>query len=75
MDTKPFDANSKHEFNFCKMIAGSEGSLCFMTEIKLHLNTLPPKEIALVSAHHHQRSDVGSAGNHETSTTRSGTDG
>jgi FAD/FMN-containing dehydrogenase/Fe-S oxidoreductase len=51
MDTNVFEETSADDFNFCKMIAGSEGSLCFMTEIKLHLNPLPPKEIALVSAH------------------------
>lgn len=40
-------------FNFCKLIAGSEGTLMFMTEIKLNLVPLPPKEKALVCIHCH----------------------
>lgn len=40
-------------FNFCKLIAGSEGTLCFMTEIKLNLVPLPPKEGGLVCVHCH----------------------
>lgn len=40
-------------FNFCKLIAGSEGTLCFMTEIKLNLVPLPPKEQGLVCVHCH----------------------
>jgi len=38
-------------FNFSKLIAGSEGTLMFMTEIKLNLVPLPPKEKALVCVH------------------------
>ncbi|GAA4466106.1 FAD-binding and (Fe-S)-binding domain-containing protein [Nibrella saemangeumensis] len=38
-------------FNFCKLIAGSEGTLCFVTEAKLNLIPLPPKEVTLVCAH------------------------
>ena len=38
-------------FNFASLIAGSEGTLCFITEAKLNLLPLPPKEIALVCAH------------------------
>lgn len=51
MDSIPFEASSKNDFNFCKMIAGSEGSLCIITEIKLHLNPLPPRETVLICAH------------------------
>jgi FAD/FMN-containing dehydrogenase/Fe-S oxidoreductase len=39
------------EFNMCKMLAGSEGTLAFTTEITLHLNALPPAEDAMVCAH------------------------
>lgn len=39
-------------FNFCKLITGSEGTLCFITEIKLNLIPLPPKENMLVAIHH-----------------------
>ncbi|WP_435354292.1 FAD-binding and (Fe-S)-binding domain-containing protein [Emticicia sp. SJ17W-69] len=38
-------------FNFCKLIAGSEGTLCLVTEVKLKLIDLPPKEVALVNVH------------------------
>ncbi len=40
-------------FNFSKLIAGSEGTLVFMTEITLNLVPLPPKEKALVCVHCH----------------------
>lgn len=38
-------------FNFAPLIAGSEGTLCFITEAKLNLLPLPPKETALVCVH------------------------
>ncbi|RYC68827.1 FAD-binding and (Fe-S)-binding domain-containing protein [Spirosoma sordidisoli] len=38
-------------FNFAPLIAGSEGTLCFITEAKLNLLPLPPAETALVCAH------------------------
>lgn len=38
-------------FNLCKLIAGSEGTLAFITSIKLQLIDLPPREIALVCIH------------------------
>ena len=38
-------------FNFARLIAGSEGTLCFITEAKLNLLPLPPTKIALVCAH------------------------
>jgi FAD/FMN-containing dehydrogenase/Fe-S oxidoreductase len=37
--------------NICKLIAGSEGTLCFITEAKLKLIDLPPKEIAIIAVH------------------------
>jgi len=40
-------------FNFSRLIAGSEGTLMFMTEIKLNLVPLPPKEKALICVHCH----------------------
>ncbi len=42
---------SEKPFNFCELIAGSEGTLCFLTKIKLHVNAMPPKNLALVCAH------------------------
>ncbi|MEY2793702.1 MAG: (S)-2-hydroxy-acid oxidase [Bacteroidota bacterium] len=41
----------KIPFNFCNLIAGSEGTLCFATKIKLHVDPLPPSHIGLVCAH------------------------
>ena len=38
-------------FNFCALIAGSEGTLAFLTEIKLQLLPLPPAEEGLVCMH------------------------
>lgn len=35
----------------CKLIAGSEGTLAFITEIKVSLDMLPPKEIMVVCGH------------------------
>jgi FAD/FMN-containing dehydrogenase/Fe-S oxidoreductase len=40
-------------FNLAKFIAGSEGTLCFITEVKLNLVPLPPKEGGLVCVHCH----------------------
>lgn len=50
MDAEVFNGSTK-PFNFCKLIAGSEGTLAFITEIKVGLIDLPPKEIGLVCAH------------------------
>jgi FAD/FMN-containing dehydrogenase/Fe-S oxidoreductase len=50
LDTAPFTAG-KADFNFCKLIAGSEGTLAFITEIKLHVNEVPPKETGLLCIH------------------------
>jgi len=38
-------------FNFCKLLAGSEGTLAFTTRIKLNLIPLPPAHVGLVCAH------------------------
>lgn len=35
----------------CKLLAGSEGTLVFITEIKVSLDVLPPKEIMVVCGH------------------------
>ena len=39
------------EFNFCQLLAGSEGTLAFSTRIKLNVIPLPPKYKGLVCAH------------------------
>jgi FAD/FMN-containing dehydrogenase/Fe-S oxidoreductase len=58
LDTDPFSTSqgtksSSVPFNFAKLIAGSEGTLMFMTEIKLNLVPLPPKHKALICVHCH----------------------
>lgn len=50
LETNPFTAGTE-DFNFCKLIAGSEGTLAFLTEIKLNVVPLPPKEAGLVCIH------------------------
>ena len=35
----------------CKLLVGSEGTLAFITEIKVSLDVLPPKEIMVVCGH------------------------
>lgn len=51
MDNEMFFQDSEKPFNFCKLLAGSEGTLAFVTEAKLNLLPLPPKETALVCIH------------------------
>jgi FAD/FMN-containing dehydrogenase/Fe-S oxidoreductase len=50
VESDPFTGNGK-EFNFCKLIAGSEGTLAFITEIKLNLVPVPPDIKGLVCVH------------------------
>jgi FAD/FMN-containing dehydrogenase/Fe-S oxidoreductase len=51
-ETAPFLAGGP-DFNFCQLIAGSEGTLAFITEIKLHVVPLPPREAGLLCVHFH----------------------
>jgi len=50
MDSEIF-TESGDKFNFCKLLAGSEGTLAFSTKIKLNVIPLPPKHKGLVCAH------------------------
>jgi FAD/FMN-containing dehydrogenase/Fe-S oxidoreductase len=50
LETEPFTEGAE-AFNFCKLIAGSEGTLAFITEITLNVEPLPPKESCLVCIH------------------------
>jgi FAD/FMN-containing dehydrogenase/Fe-S oxidoreductase len=50
LESAPFTAGGE-DFNFCKLIAGSEGTLAFITEIKLNVVPLPPKETGLLCVH------------------------
>lgn len=45
-------------FNLSKLIAGSEGTLGFMTEIKLRLMELPPQYVGMVAIHTHSLNDA-----------------
>ena len=51
MDAECFDPTSKKRFNFGKLIAGSEGTLCFVTEMKLACVPLPPPVCGLQCGH------------------------
>ena len=51
MDAKSIDSTSKNDFNFCKLLAGSEGTLFFTTAIKLNCLPLPPPVSGLQCAH------------------------
>ncbi len=44
-------SDSRTEFNMCKLLTGSEGTLAFTTEITLQLDELPPSENAMVALH------------------------
>jgi len=50
VETAPFTAGGPN-FNFCQLIAGSEGTLAFLTEIKLNVVPLPPSETGLLCVH------------------------
>ena len=45
------DIQKDGTINLCKLIAGSEGTLAFLTRIKVSLDPLPPKEVMVVCAH------------------------
>lgn len=47
---KPFKSDGE-DFNFCKLIAGSEGTLLFITELKVNTIPTPPKNKALICIH------------------------
>jgi FAD/FMN-containing dehydrogenase/Fe-S oxidoreductase len=51
MDADVFDPRSDKPFNLCKLIAGSEGTLFFATEIVLDCSPLPPPHAALICGH------------------------
>ena len=52
LETAPFTAGEK-DFNFCSLLAGSEGTLAFLTEIKLKVVPLPPVHSGLLCVHFH----------------------
>lgn len=56
LNTELFSDNSE-AFNFSKLLAGSEGTLAFTTEIKLNVSPLPKPEVVLLAAHFNSISD------------------
>ena len=50
LDTSPF-VNTDSAFNLCKLLAGSEGTLAFTTEIKLNISPLQAPEVVVVAPH------------------------
>lgn len=50
LESAPFTAGGE-DFNFCQLIAGSEGTLALLTEIKLNVVPLPPKQAGLLCIH------------------------
>jgi len=50
LHTKAFESIDV-PFNFCSLLSGSEGTLCFATRIKLHVDVLPPAHLGLVCGH------------------------
>ena len=51
LDNEVFDNQSDKLFNFCKLIAGSEGTLGLISEITLDLDRLPPPHQKLICIH------------------------
>jgi FAD/FMN-containing dehydrogenase/Fe-S oxidoreductase len=45
------DNFAKNSINLCNLIAGSEGTLCFITEAKIALVDLPPASVGVVCVH------------------------
>jgi FAD/FMN-containing dehydrogenase/Fe-S oxidoreductase len=58
LESEIFDPDSDRKFNFCKVLAGSEGTLAVITEAKLNLIPLPPDNKLLVCIHFKNRNDA-----------------
>jgi FAD/FMN-containing dehydrogenase/Fe-S oxidoreductase len=58
LETEVFNDKIQTRFNFCKLLAGSEGTLAVTTEIKLNLVPLPPANKALVCVHLNKKNDA-----------------
>jgi FAD/FMN-containing dehydrogenase/Fe-S oxidoreductase len=57
LDSEPF-TNEAPPFNLAKLIAGSEGTLAIVTELKLNLVPLPPPAKGLLCVHLKDRSEA-----------------
>ncbi|MBO72555.1 MAG: FAD-binding oxidoreductase [Flavobacteriales bacterium] len=49
-DSEPFNEDGA-PFNFCKLIAGSEGTICLITEIKINCVPVLPDNVAMMCPH------------------------
>jgi FAD/FMN-containing dehydrogenase len=58
LNNEIFQKDSAQKFNLCKLLAGSEGTLAVITEVKLNLVKLPPPAKALVCVHLAKRNDA-----------------
>ncbi|MFP4619784.1 MAG: FAD-binding and (Fe-S)-binding domain-containing protein [Bacteroidales bacterium] len=58
LDSEIYSEESGQPFNFSRLICGSEGTLMFITEIKLNLVPLPPKTSAVIAAHFNSKEDA-----------------
>jgi FAD/FMN-containing dehydrogenase/Fe-S oxidoreductase len=56
-DMQPYNPEGK-PLNLCNLIAGSEGTLVMVTEMKLNLVPLPPKEKAVLCIHFEKLTDA-----------------
>ena len=57
LDSEIF-GDSEKPFNFCPLLAGSEGTLAFTTEIKLNLVHTPPKVKGVVCGHFNSMEEI-----------------
>ncbi|UCH14110.1 MAG: FAD-binding protein [Bacteroidales bacterium] len=62
LDSEPFSSEGI-PFNFCKLLAGSEGTLAFITEIKLNLIPLPSWKKGLLCVHFRKLEEALNANN------------
>jgi len=51
LNSEVYSRGSKSNFNLCKLVAGSEGTLGLVTEITLQLQDLPPEKTLLLACH------------------------
>lgn len=58
LDSGQFGGSPDRKFNMCSLLAGSEGTLAFITGVKLNLVPTPPPCKALVCVHLDRRNDA-----------------
>lgn len=56
-ESKPYNPSGR-DFNLCRLLCGSEGTLALVTEIELCLEPLPPPHRALVAVHLIRRNEA-----------------